>query len=1225
VSTAKARLPGFLGLADKVLNQLRALPDSPVRQLMKVVGELQGHKITGVGGIVAADRIFGLLEREFALKDIEGAVGGALKPRLDASLDAHRILLALSKGPSGKPRLVTTNFDLLFEAADPSSRRWTPSQLPDFRRHADFEGIVHLHGMLDPDYREAVGGRLVLSSAEFGRAYLAESWATEFIRAAIERYRIVFVGYTADDPPVQYLLEALNRGNPVGRQDLYAFQGGDAGEAAALWKQKGVSAIAYSPKNEHAELWETLGSWAERARNPERWRNQLLKKAARGPAELMLHERGQVAHLAATTEGARAIAAAKRPLPSEWLCVFDPAVRFGTLGYLSSDVESFRRYGIDSDQVPIKEREGKPREIPNDAVGVLVPLPIDGDLHYIVGLRGTRADQVADIPPRLDLLAKWLARVCGEPYAMWWAAGTSGLHGEVLRNVGFALDATDSKLTPLARRAWRYLLEAWSWQRRDDSVASFVLNNRIRKEGWTPAIQRAVAEHFRPILAARRPWRAPPSTEKFVPRHLGEVLSLSVRYPEEHIPIEIPDTQVKSLLPLLRANIEQASALAQELHPGEFNIPPIEPDPNLPGESSDRSDGLNRQILRFAELFRKLRDQDRDAALQEFLAWPQKDHPVFGRLRIWAAGLPGLLDPESAGQVLLEVSDRRFWGRWDQRDLLLVMARRWNELSPKSRKQIEARLRKGFPKPRRSGREVYDRLRAHSIVERLNWLKLRGCRFSFNVDAEIAEAETVIPPEWGEVDGSHAADSREGKGGFVLTDTSRDEFVSTPIDILIERAIGAHEFRNDDFKERDPFAGLLKTRPLRVLAGLRRLHEGDAIAKQGWTLFLQSGAVRDDKPGRVALIARRLAQMPPRLLEELVPAAAHWLERNGKRLLEVDRAAAESLLDFLTESIATNPNGHLRKTASTGTERDWFEDAWNSAVGSLVEMLFFDPQLSETASGLPDAWIQRADALRNLPNDHGRFALTKFAERLNWLYARNQAWTERVVIASIDREGQERDAALAGFFSNPKVSGELFLRLKPTLILLATPKERPRRRREAVLSDLFINAWHAKNHEGMRYPGDEELTKFVVHGSDAMRTQMFRHVGSWEIAEKLILLRDVWPLHLAPRSAAVCRRLVALGFDDEENFPAVADAVIPLLSPIENRGQFLLTVAQDKQQRIFAGFPRKVLELLCKILPQQARDWPYNIGRVLTALLDHDPTLAREPKFAELRRRQAQA
>ena len=105
----------------------------------------------------------------------------------------------------------------------------------------------------------------------------------------------------------------------------------------------------------------------------------------------------------------------------------------------------------------------------------------------------------------------------------------------------------------------------------------------------------------------------------------------------------------------------------------------------------------------------------------------------------------------------------------------------------------------------------------------------------------------------------------------------------------------------------------------------------------------------------------------------------------------------------------------------------------------------------------------------------------------------------------------------------------------------------------------------------------------------------------------------------------MCRRLVALAFDDEENFPAVADAVIPLLSPIENRGQFLLTVAQDKQQRIFAGFPRKVLELLCKILPQQSRDWRYNMRGVLTTILDNDPALARNVKFADLRRREALA
>jgi hypothetical protein len=52
-----------------------------------------------------------------------------------------------------------------------------------------------------PAYEKAVGGKLVLSSAEFGGAYLAEGWATDFIRAVIRRYFIVFVGYAADDPP----------------------------------------------------------------------------------------------------------------------------------------------------------------------------------------------------------------------------------------------------------------------------------------------------------------------------------------------------------------------------------------------------------------------------------------------------------------------------------------------------------------------------------------------------------------------------------------------------------------------------------------------------------------------------------------------------------------------------------------------------------------------------------------------------------------------------------------------------------------------------------------------------------------------------------------------------------------------------------------------------------------------------------------------------------------
>ena len=83
----------------------------------------------------------------------------------------------------------------------------------------------------------------------------------------VARYIVVFVGYAADDPPVQYLLEALRRkSDRIG--DMFAFQEGSSKDAAARWLHKGVQAIAYPQSDEHSALWETLEAWAERAKGP---------------------------------------------------------------------------------------------------------------------------------------------------------------------------------------------------------------------------------------------------------------------------------------------------------------------------------------------------------------------------------------------------------------------------------------------------------------------------------------------------------------------------------------------------------------------------------------------------------------------------------------------------------------------------------------------------------------------------------------------------------------------------------------------------------------------------------------------------------------------------------------------------------------------------------------------------------------------------------------------
>jgi len=232
VSQAEACLPNFADLGRKVIGILGAAQDSRARILLERA--LTQQPMPGVGGLVATDRVFGLLEREFEVMDVRAAVAEAIQPPPEAKLGAHRVLLDLATTRE-VTRLVTTNFDLLFEACDPFLRSFGPPNLPDPHSDRDFRGVVHLHGRVDAEYRTAQDEEFVVSSADFGHAYLTARWATRFIQRLLSRFQILFVGYTADDPPVQYLLEGLNLRAGT-RNRLYAFQSGEQRSAVALWE-----------------------------------------------------------------------------------------------------------------------------------------------------------------------------------------------------------------------------------------------------------------------------------------------------------------------------------------------------------------------------------------------------------------------------------------------------------------------------------------------------------------------------------------------------------------------------------------------------------------------------------------------------------------------------------------------------------------------------------------------------------------------------------------------------------------------------------------------------------------------------------------------------------------------------------------------------------------------------------------------------------------------------
>ncbi|WP_201273461.1 SIR2 family protein, partial [Sinorhizobium meliloti] len=255
------------------MDQLGPAKGSPARKLLEIATALD--PIEGVGGFIATDKVFSLLEREFDTLDIHAAVAAALKPQGGADLSAHEVVLDLAGRKSGAIRLVTTNFDRLFEDCDPEARSIGPAHLPDPKR-AELNAVIHLHGRVDPEYLGSDDEGFVLSSGDFGRAYLADGWAARFIQSLLSRCSLVFLGYSADDPPVQYLLEAL-KGASQAHGRMYAFQSGESTVASSLWENKGVHAMAYDPSNRHEALWSTLEAWAKRANDVDGWHDEVLR------------------------------------------------------------------------------------------------------------------------------------------------------------------------------------------------------------------------------------------------------------------------------------------------------------------------------------------------------------------------------------------------------------------------------------------------------------------------------------------------------------------------------------------------------------------------------------------------------------------------------------------------------------------------------------------------------------------------------------------------------------------------------------------------------------------------------------------------------------------------------------------------------------------------------------------------------------------------------------
>ncbi len=1178
------------------------------------------------------DQIFGLLQRDYGIDQVEDAVSRRLRTPRKADLSCHEVVVRLSRDVAGKPRIVTTNYDLLFETAAKRLRRFTAPQLPDLSSDQPFEGLVYLHGRLFPQRAGTkTQQQLVIGSADYGRAYLADGWATRFIRDLLARNTVVLLGYSADDPPIQYLLEGLRSKQNPHRHGLYSFFEAQSGEVDARWWDRGVRAIPYAPSDEkHTVLWNTLRAWAERADDSVAWQRKTVAMALGGPRPLQPFERGQVAALIATPDGARLFAEAQEPPPAEWLLAFDPVIRRGKvepfwLNHERDEFDPLEVYGLDDD--PPRPTDGKPGPSMLD----LLSLTDDERRAGNIGsLGGYFAIHPNPLPARLRFLATWIARVSGQRAAVYWAVGKSGLHEflqgclrqELTRNINCHL---------AVRKAWALILEFLHHAPDPIRPDWFDLAPLVKRDGWSLSNLRQFEQIAMPHLSISRVpiaglnWLTLSDDEL----RYENLLKCEISFPRAtDFESSIPSEKLSALLPILRRGMERAACLLTDLgEEGWWRTPTLHQDVNA--EDRHLSEG-DAYFLCFKSLFDRLCIHDVIQARREFDAWPPSEPIYFSKLRVWASMKPEIVTAKRASQCIQDLPQDFFWKRHNAREILWTLRARWAEFIPEERCPIEARILKGPDRSQREEVADFERRRSIAAAVRLGWLIKHGCELHSSSAAQLGTLRAA-DPNWRESWDAHADDSLEMRAGWVRKDSSPGSLLAMPINKVVDHAQQQTRRPVGEFVEYLPFTGLVETNPARAVAALNFEARHKRIPVNFWREALNSWP-KSASVRATWVLANSLRRLPLDAVVALKDSAPRWMQDHLPAFLKNDNLRAWEIWDAVFEILAKGGSEAVASTIQETTvgskrqqSRKTFIHALNSPIGHLTECLLnalSGLKLPRHAS-IPACFSVRLQRTLAAPGEGGDHAVAIMSRQLGWLYFLDPEWTIEHVIPAFDLANERSEAAWSAWLYNTQLPPfELFRLVKPNFLQAFAQSMQWdwSDRASSRLSEFLVAAvfsWQgpkrfvsfSEARDALRITDDEGRLA-ALHQLGVMAKQNWMKVGK-------PFLESGWPKENQFQTAETSRALAQLAIAAGSAFPDAIKTVLPFLRPETDTSAPMFHVGSEELQQLTSKFPRELVLLLDRLVPEEPRYLPYGLSELLEKAADSAPSLRR---FREWRR-----
>jgi SIR2-like domain len=1119
-----AGLPGFSGLVEAVYDSLGE-PPSPIEQT--AIAKDQYDTVIGL----LEDRIVGRRSK------VRGYIASILIPDLSRrnATTTHEALLTLARARQGRYRVVTTNFDRLFEQVISdrklSVQSYEAPLLPVPKNRMD--GLIYLHGLLSKNPTASDLDRLVVSSGDFGLAYLSERWAARFVSELLRNYTVCFVGYSLTDPVLRYMMDALAADRLLGESPIqaYAFGSYRKGKKEVAfneWKAKNVTPILYPDYRRHYYLHRTLHEWASTYRDGVSGKESLIVRHATTPPMRSTRQDdyvGRVLWALVDRSGipAKRFAEMVPVPPLEWL-------------------------------EPLAERRFKHDDLPRFGV----PPLSDKDEHLIYSLTArptpyglapwmalvTASHFVAsNWDPVMTHVAHWLTRHLHDPKLLLWVATRGGeLHPYFASMISREIEANPPSAA--MQTLWRVVLTG-RLQGRSGSLELYGWRDRFQRVGMTPTLRLELRDLLSPRVRLSQPFsllkRANENATVQTPE-IKDLVNWEIVLVTEHAHVALEeikqDTLAREALPELLSEITNLLHDTLDLM-AELGGANAHSDLSSVHQPSISPHPQNRDFHDWTALI----DLARDAWLAtvekfpkrawlEAERWFQIQYPLFRRLVFFAATHFDVIPPGQAIDWLLTDDRRWLWSTETRRECFRLLAAITPCLDDQQLERLERAILQG--PPRELYKEDLEPERLQQISDHEIWLRLAKCQqggAQLGTDAAARlEALSTQHPRW-----QVAEDERDEFPMWLGDGDEWRTFVATP-KRRRELVAWLREHPDLDFLQEDDWQQRCRQDFPRAASALLDLARRGEWPVTRWREALQAWA--DEKLLRRSwrYVGPVLSQAPNEIIQSLAHTLSFWLEFLAKTFEDHEAA----FFNLIRRILSVDYEGPVRMDDPVGT-------AINHPVGHATEaaLRWWYRRSLEDGQGLPNEIKALFTEVCNTQVEKFRHGRVLLAAHVIALFRVDRDWAVQYLLPLFDwqRSAFEARTAWEGFLWSPRFYRPLMEAFKRPFFETArhyAELGRHDRQYAAFLTvaslergDTFSKSEMAAATRSLPIEGLQYAAQTLVQVLESAGEQ---RAESWRNRIKPYI-HDIWPKSQQGRTASIAEQFARLCVTTSQAFP----------------------------------------------------------------------------------------